>query len=106
MVQYAIKGEEKKAETVASLLDIDDPKISDRANQLYNSVKALKERCCDTIFEHFDVYNKNLLLTTVNKYISDFHLKTHSGGIIWHSAQEDIIDSVTAAMKLERRSFQ
>jgi hypothetical protein len=106
MMQHALNNEEKKAEEAASILRIDDPKIFIRANQLYNEVRLLKEKCCSTIFENFIVNDRDLLSTTVNKNIKDFHLKTHSGGIIWHSAEQAVIDSTTEAMKLTPRSDQ
>lgn len=104
MVYHASKGEEKKADDVASILQIDDPKISNRANDLYNSVKILKEKCCSTIFENFNVNDKDLLLANVSKEIIHFYSSTYSGGIIWPCAQEEVIKKVTTSMKLESRS--
>ena len=104
MLEYALEGKKKNASTVAALDGITDPKVVDRGEALHETVKKLKESCCRKICREYKLESSDRLLETVKKALDQFYYSTNSSGILWPSAEEEVVASVVNTMKLSSRA--
>lgn len=103
MIHNALTKQEKDANKVAALLQIDNTKICKRAQKLHDKIKSLKNDCCTTISKNYSV-DTEVLPKKVIKAINSFYKETNSWCVVWPDLKQIIIDRIVNDLQLVEKS--
>jgi hypothetical protein len=94
IIAQALKGDSTRADDLAGIYQIDDPKVVDRSAKLSQQIVELRNACCLKIQEAQPAMELNEMEKLVNKNILLCHKRSKAAGILWPSLLQEVLASV------------
>lgn len=100
----ALEDKTISCSNIGSLYEIVDPKVIERAEQLYKAVKNMHQLCHETICQNYKIKDFHQLNRCIKEKIAEFYSKHRLGGKLWPNMEEAIIHHTIKVLNLEKIS--